>query len=119
MSSVMLELTQPSARWIEALAVAMTRPPGVPERRAHEREPGRPEGVAGRPRRIADDLAWLRQAMDEPEANGLRELRGTAAVSAWEPVEEAEEEVAQRLMRLRDRGVLGAGGFLLHEPTLA
>ena len=32
-----------------------------------------------------DDLAWLRQAYDEPEENGLTPLRDTAAVAAWEP----------------------------------
>ncbi len=33
---------------------------------------------------------------------------------AWEP--ERETDVAERLGRLRDRGVLDAAGFLLHDP---
>ena len=64
-----------------------------------------------RPRRISDDLAWLRQAIDEPEPHGLRGLGETAAVAAWEPTTEAEA----RLDRLRARRVLDAAGFLLHD----
>ena len=65
----------------------------------------------GRPRRVADDLAWLRQAYDEPEPNGLHPLPESAAVAAWEP----DPKCSQRLGRLRDRQVLDAAGFLLHE----
>ena len=68
-------------------------------------------GRAERPRRISDDLAWLRQAYDEPEEHGLSGLEDTAAVAAWETDQEAQE----RLTRLRDRKVLDAAGFLLHE----
>jgi hypothetical protein len=105
----MLELVRPTPDWLGALGVAMARPPGVPERR-HDEDPWHPE-TEGRPRRIADDLAWLRQAFDEPEGNGLRPLHGTAAVGAWEP----DEESVERLSRLRDRRVLEVAGFLLHE----
>ncbi len=66
---------------------------------------------ADRPRRISDDLAWLRQAIDEPEPHGLHGLGETAAVAAWEP----DGEAAARLDRLRDRRVLDAAGFLLHD----
>ena len=59
----------------------------------------------------ADDLAWLRQAFDEPADHGLKALEDTAAVAAWETDHEAQE----RLSRLRDRRVLVAAGFLLHE----
>ena len=69
-----------------------------------------PEGEQKRPRRIADDLAWLRQAYDEPEENGLTPLRDTAAVAAWEP----DAACSERLLRLRERRVLDAAGFLLH-----
>ena len=72
-------------------------------------EPGA-EGEQQRPRRIADDLAWLRQAYDEPEENGLRPLKDTAAVGAWEP----DQVCTERLFRLRERRVLDAAGFLLH-----
>jgi hypothetical protein len=106
----MLELVLSRPDWLNALGVALTRPPGVPERR-HDQDPWRPDAGAPRPRRIADDLAWLRQAYDEPENNGLRPLSGTAAVAAWDP----EPDSAERLMRLRDRRVLDAAGFLLHE----
>jgi len=105
-----LELVETEPNWIGALTVAMTRPPGVSERRDGE-DPFSPP-LAGRPRRISDDLAWLRQALDEPAENGLEVLTDTAAVAAWQP---ADEPLA-RLNRLRSRGVLDAAGFLLHEP---
>jgi hypothetical protein len=112
----MLELVLDRPDWLNALGVALTRPPGVPERRAGQ-DPWNPEtegdGEEQRPRRIADDLAWLRQAYDEPEENGLKPLRDTAAVGAWEP----EETCAERLQRLRERRVLDAAGFLLHEEN--
>jgi hypothetical protein len=107
-----LELVTARPDWMNALGVALTRPPGVPERRQRE-DPW--ESAADRPRRISDDLAWLRQAMDEPEDNGLRGLADTAAVGAWIP----EARARERLERLRDRRVLDAAGFLLHEDALA
>jgi hypothetical protein len=107
----MLELVLDRPDWLNALGVALTRPPGVPERR-QDQDPWNPEGEAeGRPRRIADDLAWLRQAYDEPEENGLRPLHDTAAVAAWEP----DAACTERLSRLSERRVLDAAGFLLHE----
>jgi hypothetical protein len=109
----MLELVLSRPDWLNALGVALTRPPGVPERR-HDQDPWRPEAGA-RPRRIADDLAWLRQAYDEPENNGLRPLSGTAAVAAWD----TDPDCSDRLLRLRDRRVLDAAGFLLHEEDEA
>ncbi len=111
-----LELVDTRPNWLAALELALTRPPGVPERRAGE-DPWRPRAI-GRPRRVADDLAWFRDAMDEPDAHGLRTLDGTAAVGAWESADD-DREVAERLQRLRDRGVLQAAGFLLHEPEHA
>ena len=105
----MLELVRATPDWLAALGVAMMRPPGVPERRREE-DPWQPD-AEGRPRRIADDLAWLRQAFDEPENNGLHPLPESAAVAAWNP----DAACAGRLGRLRDRQVLDAAGFLLHE----
>lgn len=106
----MLELVLDRPDWLNALGVALTRPPGVPERRAGQ-DPWNPEPEgAGRPRRIADDLAWLRQAYDEPEENGLHPLHDTAAVAAWEH----DAACSERLLRLRERRVLDAAGFLLH-----
>jgi hypothetical protein len=110
----MLELVRHTPDWLAALGVALTRPPGVPERRREE-DPWHPDGDAPRPRRIADDLAWLRQAFDEPETNGLTPLPESAAVAAWEP----DSACAERLTRLRDRQVLDAAGFLLHEEDAA
>ena len=105
----LLELVHERPDWMGALGVALTRPPGVAERRGGD-DPW--DGDApDRPRRISDDLAWLRQAIDEPEDNGLRGLGDTAAVAAWEPTGEAEA----RLDRLRERRVLDAAGFLLHD----
>ena len=111
-----LELVDSRPDWLGALAVAMARPAGVPERRFGE-DPWKPRPV-GRPRRISDDLAWFRDAMDEPDTNGLRPLSDTASVAAWEADDE-DGSVKDRLGRLRDRGVLQAAGFLLHEPDLA
>ena len=108
----LLELVNERPDWMGALGVALTRPPGVPERRAGD-DPWRAEGHedGDRPRRISDDLAWLRQAMDEPEPNGLTTVRDSAAVAAWE----TSGEAVARLDRLRDRRVLDAAGFLLHD----
>ena len=52
--------------------------------------------------------------MDEPEAHGLRELDGTAAVAVWKAGEEGSE-LREHLRRLDQRGVLDAAGFLLGE----
>jgi hypothetical protein len=105
----MLELVLERPDWINALGVALTRPPGVPERR-QDQDPWHPEGE-NRPRRIADDLAWLRQAYDEPEENGLHPIRDSAAVAAWA----IDPTCHERLERLRERRVLDAAGFLLHD----
>jgi hypothetical protein len=106
----LLELVHQRPDWVEALGVALARPPGVPERRAGE-DPWTGDAAPDRPRRAADDLAWLRQAIDEPESHGLRGLGDTAAVAAWE----IDAEAASRLDRLRERRVLDAAGFLLHD----
>ena len=106
----MLELVQERPNWLGALTVAMTRPAGVPERRQGQ-DPWRPGGGGERPRRIADDLAWLRDAVDEPAEHDLQELRDTAAVSAWQ----AGPDATPRLRRLEERRVLDAAGFLVHE----
>jgi hypothetical protein len=105
----LLELVHQRPDWREALGVALSRPPGVPERRAGD-DPWM-DDARDRPRRISDDLAWLRQAIDEPESHGLRGLDDTAAVAAWE----IQGDAAARLDRLRERHVLEAAGFLLHD----
>src|SRR5918995_4339513 len=105
----LLELVSEQPDWMGALGVALTRPPGVPERRAGD-DPWTSAGAeagasqASRPRRISDDLAWLRQAMDEPERCGLKTVPESAAVAAWETTTAAQE----RLDRLRDRRGLAA-----------
>ena len=106
-----LELVTSQPDWLGALTVALTLPQGVPERRGGDDPWDSGTGRAERPRRISDDLAWLRQAYDEPADHGLKGLEDTAAVAAWETDHEAQE----RLSRLRDRRVLDAAGFLLHE----
>src|SRR5690349_9171442 len=105
-----LELVTARPDWMGALTIALTRPAGVPRRRAAD-DPGAAAGGAERPRRISDDLACLRQAYDERADHGIKGLEDTAAVAAWETDHEAQE----RLARLRDRRVLDAAGFLLHE----
>lgn len=107
---MLLELVHERPSWREALAAALTLPPGMKERRRGE-DPWRPS--TDRPRRIADDLAWLRNAVDEPEEHGLRVLTGTAAAAAWEITD--DELVGDRLQRLETRGVLEAAGFLVHH----
>jgi len=107
----MLELVQHRPDWMNALGVALTRPPGVEERRGSD-DPWE-SAETERPRRISDDLAWLRQAVDEPEAFGLQSVGDTAAVAAWQ----ADPEATRRLDRLRTRRVLDAAGFLLHDEV--
>jgi hypothetical protein len=106
-----LELVSSRPDWMRALTVALTRPAGVPERRAGDDHWQDTAARAERPRRVSDDLAWLRQAYDEPAEHGLTGIADTAAVAAWETDQDAQE----RLARLRDRQVLDAAGFLLHE----
>ena len=105
----LLELVHARPDWQGALSIALTRPAGVPERREGDKPWA--DDASERPRRISDDLAWLRQAIDEPESNGLRGLGDTAAVAAWE----ADSDATARLDRLRSRRVLDAAGFLLHD----
>ena len=80
----MLELMRERPNWLGALSVALTRPPGMPERRTGE-DPWSTTTARTRPRRITDDLAWLRQAMEDP---GVRPTWRTfvAYAAPWEPV---------------------------------
>jgi hypothetical protein len=107
---VLLELVRQEPAWDQALGVALTLPPGMEERRAGE-DPWTGAGTAGRPRRIADDLAWLRQAFEDPADHGLQPLPDVASEGAWTP----DPTAVERLERLRARGVLDAAGFLLHD----
>ncbi len=109
-----LEQVRNKPDWQGALAVCLIRPPGVPERRLGQ-DHWNPDPNVQRPRRISDDLAWFRHAVDEPIEHGLKPLDESAAVNMWE----SEREPLTHLIRLRDRGVLDAAGFLLHEPDLA
>jgi hypothetical protein len=108
---MILERLQQNANWFAGLEVALTRPLGVPERRAGE-DPWQPQPV-DRPRRIADDLAWFRSAMDAPTHAGLKPL-DEMLPSTWD----ADDEAGERLLRLEARGVLEATGFALHRPDL-
>ena len=108
----LLELVRHEPDWLAALEVAFTRPPGVPERRDNEDPWDASPPEEERPRRISDELVWLRQAMDEPEDSGLTPMPETAAVGLWDA---GENGAVERLCRLRDRKVLDAAGFLLHE----
>ena len=108
----LLELVRHEPDWFAALEVALTRPPGTPERRGDE-DPWDGEAPAeeDEPRRISDELVWLRHAVEEPGTSGLTSLPESAAVGMWD----AEDTCLPRLWRLRDRRVLDAAGFLLHE----
>ncbi len=108
----MLEQIRRSPSWMDALQAALVRPAGVPERRAGE-DPWAP-APTDRPRRATDDLAWLRQAVDEPEQAGLRALADD--MRAWEVTDEGR---AARLERLAERGILTAAGFELHHADAA
>lgn len=90
--------------------MALTLPEGMTERR-QDQDPWQPS--TNRPRRISDDLAWLRDAVDEPDEHGLRALEGTAAAGAWEVTD--GPHVGEHLERLEARGVLEAAGFLVHQ----
>ena len=104
----MLELLRERPNWLGALSVALTRPPGVPERRRGE-DPWSADASA-RPRRVTDDLTWLREAFEAPEAHGLRPMpRRDKALAAWEP----DDSGYERLARLHERHVLEAAGFQL------
>ena len=106
----MLELIRASPNWLGALSVALVRPQGVPERR-HGEDPWLASEWGARPRRLTDDLAWLRDAVEDPEPHGLHPVADGRAVAAWMP----DEGGTERLRRLRDRAVLEAAGFLLYE----
>jgi hypothetical protein len=105
-----LELVSSRPDWLGALTVALTRPAGVPERRSGD-DPWASVGRAERPRRISDDLAWLRQAMEDPGVHGLRSIPRRNGLAAWAPDDPARE----RLVRLRERHVLEAAGFELTD----
>ena len=53
------------------------------------------------------------EVVDEPAEHGFREVPDTAAVAVWRT--DLDGDLGSRLCRLRDRGVLDAAGFLLHE----
>ena len=107
----LLELVKKRPDWSGALSVARARPPGVPERRKGQ-DPWNPDPRFKRPRRISDDLAWFRRAFDDPAEHGLEPLDEEMDMAAWE----GDDRALELLGRLRDRGVLEAAGFSLHEP---
>jgi hypothetical protein len=115
MSMTILELVKPRPDWLGALQIALTRPPGVPERRSGE-DPWKQPPPTDRPRRISDDLAWFRQALDDPAEAGLKPIDESASVAAWES---GDTDLVARLNRLDQRGILDAAGFLLHDPDMA
>jgi hypothetical protein len=106
----LLELVRPEPDWLAALEVAFTPPPGASDRRQQD-DPWDGKPPEEESRRISDELLWLRHAIEEPEASGLTPLPESAAVGMWD----AEDACLRRLFRLRDRQVLDAAGFLLHE----
>jgi hypothetical protein len=119
MAVVAVELVRPEPDWAAALARALERPPGVPERRERPAEqPAEPADGSSPPRRrIADELLWLRDIIEDPEAHGFK--CEAAAAHLWWPVGETDSaDTLERLERLRERGILDAAGFLLHDESL-
>jgi hypothetical protein len=110
---MLLELVRERPSWQDALATALILPRGMTERRQSENPWA---SATDRPRRISDDLAWLRNAVDEPAEHGLRAIEGSAAAGAWEVGD--DPLVAEHLDRLEVRGVLEAAGFLVHHDDL-
>jgi hypothetical protein len=106
----LLELVRHEPDWTSALEVAFTLPPGARERR-HDGAGLDGQSPAEESRRVSDELLWLRHAIEEPGTSGLTLLPDSAAVGMWD----AEDACLRRLCRLRDRKVLDAAGFLLHE----
>jgi hypothetical protein len=106
----LLELVRHEPDWLAALEVAITPPPGGRDRR-HDEDPWDGEPPGEESRRISDELLWLRHALEDPGTGGLTPLPDSAAVGMWD----AEDACLKRLCRLRDRKVLDAAGFLLHE----
>src|ERR1700755_3675280 len=98
---MLLELVHAKPSWGDALATALLLPAGMSERRQNE-DPCSPS--TDRPRRISDDLAWLRNAVDEPEMYGLRMIEGTAAAGSWEGTD--PRQGGGPLGRLGGRGAL-------------
>jgi hypothetical protein len=103
----MVQLLRERPNWPGALSVARTRPSGVPERRRGD-DSGKADTTSD-PRRAMDDLAWLREAFEDPAAHGLRRVPARSAIAAWEP----DPSGAARLRRLSDSHVLETAGFLL------
>jgi hypothetical protein len=103
----MVQLLRERPNWLAALSVARTRPPGVSERRGGP--DARKPAPTNHPRRVTDDLVWLREAFEDPMAHGLRRVPAHSAVAAWE----SDASGTARLQRLSDRHVLEAAGFLL------
>ena len=107
----LLELVRHEPDWLAAIEVAFTLPTGASERRGDEEDLWNGNPPKEESRRISDELLWLRHAIEEPESSGLTRLPDSAAVGMWD----AEDACLDRLCRLRDRQVLDAAGFLLHE----
>jgi len=119
MAVVAVELVRPEPDWAAALARAMERPTGVPERRQRPEDRGEDAADGSTPprRRISDELIWLRDFIDDPRAHSFASESGAAHL--WWPVGDADSgETLERLQRLRDRGILDAAGFLLHDESL-
>src|SRR5436305_15129262 len=119
MAVVAVELVRPEPDWAAALARALERPAGVPERRQRpeERDEGPADGSRPRRRRIADELLWLRDVIEDPDAHGFQHDAGAAQI--WFPIGETDNaDTLDRLDAPRQRRILDAAGFLLHDESL-
>jgi hypothetical protein len=105
---MMLELVSDASNWMNAVGLAELLPYGMTERRSGQ-DPWRIQ--TDRPRRISDDLAWLRAAYDEPFEHGLTPVEDDQAAK-WEFSSDAG--ILERFNRLQARGILDSAGFRVH-----
>ena len=96
--------------WMGALGVALTRPPGVPER-ARGEDPWKPTGRT----RGAPAAHLRRPRVAAPGDGRARALHSPCPARRRSPRGRPTSDAQARLDRLRDRRVLDAAGFLLHD----
>ena len=103
-------VTEPD--WLAALEVAFTPPPGTPERRADE-DPW--DGEPPKARAPAPHLRRAAVAAPRDRGAGGQRPDAAAGVGRRRRCGTPRTRASSACCRLRDRKVLDAAGFLLHE----